>query len=68
MILYKYREDNEFTEQIFSKKKVWLSNAEMLNDPFECTITEIAGAWIKEQVNTMKSAQMAGFIIGAISV
>lgn len=37
MILYKYRQDSEWTESIFIKKEVWLSTPEKLNDPFECS-------------------------------
>jgi hypothetical protein len=38
MYLYKYRSDSQNTESIFTTKKVWLSTAEGLNDPFECEI------------------------------
>ncbi len=66
MTLYKYRNDSDFTEIIFSDKKVWLSNAAGLNDPFECTISEIAKDWIEQEVNKLKSAHMAGFIHAAL--
>lgn len=37
MILYKYRADNENTEQIIKNKQVWLATPDSLNDPFECS-------------------------------
>ncbi|WP_116789939.1 DUF2971 domain-containing protein [Flavobacterium psychrotrophum] len=66
MILYKYRNDSNFTEKIFIDKKVWLANAEALNDPFECKISEIAKDWIDEQVKVMKSGQLMGFAGGLV--
>ncbi|MFH6971810.1 DUF2971 domain-containing protein [Flavobacterium petrolei] len=66
MILYKYRTDSENTEKIFTNKKVWLSNAEGLNDPFECTIQEIAKDWIANKIKEGKSAHIEGFLYGAI--
>lgn len=44
-------------------KKVWLSNAAGLNDPFECTIQEIAEDYINEKVKEMKDAQISGFVM-----
>lgn len=67
MILYKYREDNEYTEKLITEKKVWLSNASGLNDPFECKITEIASAWINERVQEARIAHMSGFVMSALS-
>lgn len=46
--LYKYREDNDYTEKIFTSQQVWLSNAEELNDPFECEFEESAAVWADE--------------------
>lgn len=67
MILYKYRDNSDNTNKIFTDKKVWLSNAKGLNDPFECTIQEIAKDWIEKEVVKLKSAQIEGFIFGALS-
>ena len=66
MILYKYRTDSSFTEKIIKEKKIWLSNAEGLNDPFECTIGEIAREWIEEKVKNMKAGQLMGFAGGLL--
>lgn len=67
MILYKYRGNSEYTDKIFMDKQVWLSNAAALNDPFECTIGEIAAEWISEQVISLKRGHIGGFISGAIA-
>lgn len=37
LVLYKYRSDSEFTENIFTNKQVWLATPDTLNDPFECS-------------------------------
>lgn len=66
MILYKYRVDSEYTEKIFTEKRIWLSNATGLNDPFECTINEIAKEWIEKEVKNLKNAQLSGFILSAL--
>jgi hypothetical protein len=66
MILYKYKNNSLFTEKIFTEKKVWLSNAANLNDPFECTIGEIAKDWINEEIKKLKNGHMGGFISGAM--
>lgn len=63
--LYKYRENSEFTDKIFLEQKVWLSNAEGLNDPFECTIQEIAHEYIEKQVKILMEAHIMGFIQSA---
>lgn len=68
MILYKYRTDSPFTEKIFTEKKVWLSNAEGLNDPFECTIQEIAHEWIERNVSIMKQAHIEGFLTAVLGL
>jgi hypothetical protein len=52
-IFYKYRSDSEYTEQIFTSGKVFLSTAEGLNDPFECSMQEIGKSWIEEKVREM---------------
>lgn len=62
MILYKYRGNSSNTDKIFTDKKVWLSNAAGLNDPFECTIQEIAKEWIDKQVSEMKQGHLMGFV------
>jgi len=66
MILYKYRSDSKYTEAIFSDRKVWLSTASQLNDPFECSIQEIAAEWIDKRVEEGMQAAMAGFALMAI--
>lgn len=62
MTLYKYRGNSEYTEKIFTNKKIWLSNAAGLNDPFECSIQEIAKDWIDEQVRQMKQGHLSGLV------
>jgi hypothetical protein len=64
-IFYKYRSDSEYTEQIFTSGKIFLSTAEGLNDPFECSLQEIGKSWIEEKVREMKQAGVAGFLIEA---
>lgn len=64
-IYYKYRADSEYTEAIFTTGEVFLSTAAGLNDPFECSLQDIAETWIQEQVATMKQAGVAGFIMAA---
>jgi tetratricopeptide (TPR) repeat protein len=64
-IFYKYRSDSEYTEQIFTSGQVFLSTAEGLNDPFECSLQEIGKEWIEEKVRQMKQAAVAGFLIQA---
>lgn len=62
MILYKYRGNSEYTDKIFLDKKVWLSNAMGLNDPFECKMQEIAKDWIDIKVKELKQAHIEGFL------
>lgn len=64
-VLYKYRADSKFTESIFTTGEVFLSTAKGLNDPFECSLQEIAKSWINEQVSLMKQAAVAGFMLQA---
>lgn len=66
MRLYKYRDNSINTNNIFIKKKIWLSNAEGLNDPFECSIQEIANEFITKEVENLKKNQIAGFISVAL--
>lgn len=67
MILYKYRGNSDNTDKIFADRKIWLSNAAGLNDPFECTIQEIAKDWIEKQVIEMKQAQLSGLVFAFMS-
>ena len=60
--LYKYRGNSEFTDKIFLEQNIWLSNAEGLNDPFECSIQEIAKEYIEKQVKEMMEAHIMGFV------
>jgi tetratricopeptide (TPR) repeat protein len=62
LLLYKYRSDNEYTERLFTTRRVWLSTAHELNDPFECSLQEIAAEWIQEKISMEKQAQVSGFI------
>ncbi|MDB5346429.1 MAG: hypothetical protein JWP89_4806 [Schlesneria sp.] len=64
-VFYKYRADSKFTESIFTTGDVFLSTAIGLNDPFECSVQEIAKHWIESQVKQMKQAAVAGFLIEA---
>lgn len=66
MILYKYRTISDNTDKIFKNKQVWLSNAKNLNDPFECSIQEIAKDWIEEKIREGMQAHILGFIDTAI--
>ena len=63
MILYKYRQNSSYTDQIFIEGKVWLAKSSSLNDPCECTLHSLAPEWVAEKVKTIKSAQMAGFLM-----
>lgn len=64
-VFYKYRTDSEFTEQLFTSGQVFLSTAEGLNDPFECSLQEIGRDWIEEKVREAKQMAVAGFLIEA---
>lgn len=64
MILYKFREESNFTEAILKEDKVWLSKPENLNDPFECSIEKISQDTFKEKVNLLKKQQIEGFSFG----
>lgn len=64
-IFYKYRADSKFTESIFTTGEVFLSTAQGLNDPFECSLQEIAKSWMDEQIKLMKQAAVAGFMLQA---
>jgi tetratricopeptide (TPR) repeat protein len=64
MILYKYRQNSPYTDQIFIEGKVWLAKSSSLNDPCECTLHSLAPEWVAEKVRVMKGAQMGGFLVG----
>lgn len=66
MIYYKYKSDTKYTEQVFTLGKVFLSNANGLNDPFECSLQEIGKDWILDQIKQMKSAAISGYVMAAI--
>jgi tetratricopeptide (TPR) repeat protein len=63
--LYKYRADNKYTELLFTSRRVRLSTAKDLNDPFECSLQEIAKDWISARVREMKQAHLMGFLVSA---
>lgn len=42
MILYKYRNDSEYTEAIIKNNTVWFSKPSELNDPLECSIQAVS--------------------------
>lgn len=64
-VFYKYRADSEYTEAIFMTGQVYLSTAAGLNDPFECSLQDIAKDWMKEKIETMQRAAVAGLLIAA---
>ncbi len=64
-ILYKYRTDGPFTESIITTKKVFLATAHQLNDPFECTLQEVAPAWFEKTLQQAMNASISGFIMEA---
>jgi tetratricopeptide (TPR) repeat protein len=61
MTYYKYRTDSKFTEQIFTTGKIFLSNAQGLNDPFECSLQEIGHEWIDSPVLLNLKGIASGF-------
>lgn len=61
-ILYKYREDSDYTEKIVTDRKIWLSTANGLNDPLECRTGKVPLAWKKQQIQEMENAQLLGFV------
>lgn len=63
MILYKYRTDNERTEDIFRNKKVWFAKPETLNDPLECSIQEMTEKSIIECCKKDKEEQLKIFML-----
>lgn len=67
MIFYKYRDDSDRTEEIFANGNVWLATASQLNDPLECKTGQILESWKQKCIREMEDAQMAGFLMSAIS-
>ncbi len=65
MIYYKYKSDSKYTEAIFTSRKVYLSTAEGLNDPFECSLIDIGKEWIIEKIKEMQHAGVSGFLMEA---
>jgi len=61
-VLYKYREDSTWTEEILRNKQVWLSNAEKLNDPLECRTGIIPESWKQKNIREMEEAQIMGLV------
>lgn len=65
MILHKYRQDSEYTEKIFTSKKIWLSTPAKLNDPFEASFIPLDDESRRVKINEMKQAQFFGFLVSA---
>lgn len=65
VVLYKYRADNDYTEQIISKREVFLATADQLNDPFECTLQDLSQDWVVGQISQAMEAALAGFFMSA---
>jgi hypothetical protein len=65
MILYKYRQVNEYTAQIFTSKKIWLSTPAQLNDPFETEFHIPEEEFRAKIISEMKQGQLVGFIQAA---
>lgn len=60
LVLYKYRSDSEFTENIFTNKQIWLATPDTLNDPFECSYN-IPLDLMQAHIETSCKAQISGF-------
>lgn len=63
-ILYKYREDGDFTQKIISDREIWLPVAKDLNDPFECQTGIIPAEWKRKVIMECETAQLMGAIFG----
>jgi hypothetical protein len=61
-ILYKYREDSQFTEDVLRNLKIWLSSPEQLNDPLECKTGIIPEDWKQRTIQMMEAAQIMGLV------
>ena len=59
-VLHKYRGDSPYTEKIFTTGLVWLSTADQLNDPFECSLQDVPPDWAAARIREMKQAQFEG--------
>jgi hypothetical protein len=62
-ILYKYRDDSEYTEKLIIDKKVWLSSPVFLNDPLECRIGEIPKDWEEKTIHELEQGQIMGVVM-----
>jgi len=62
---YKYRTDSVFTEQIITSGQIYLSTAEGLNDPFECSLQDLNRKWFEKKIIELKQAAVFGFVIEA---
>lgn len=62
-ILYKYRDDSEYTEKLIIDKKVWLSSPACLNDPLECRIGEIPKDWEEKTIRELEQGQIMGVVM-----
>jgi len=61
--LYKYRAASDRTEDIITKKSIWLAKPETLNDPLECQIKPITSQELRKHAQEVKNAQASGFIM-----
>jgi hypothetical protein len=64
-ILYKYRTDSPYTEQLITSGEIFLATAQELNDPFECSLQDISKDWLHEKVETDMQAALSGFVMSA---
>lgn len=62
-ILYKYRDDSEYTEKLIIDNKVWLSSPAYLNDPLECRIGEIPKDWENKMIRQLEEGQIMGLVM-----
>ncbi|KAE9641955.1 DUF2971 domain-containing protein [Pseudomonas sp. PB106] len=61
--LYKYRATSDRTEDIITKKSIWLARPDTLNDPLECQIKPLTPQELKKHARDVKAAQASGFIM-----
>ncbi len=61
-VFHKYRADSAFTEAIITSGKVFLATAHQLNDPFECSLRDIANDWTQKQIDQGMQAALVGFV------
>lgn len=62
-VFYKYRMASERTEDIITKKSIWLAKPETLNDPLECQIKPISAQELRKHVREVKTSQASGFMM-----